>query len=156
VNLADVRGKAAAAPACPSENVRDNFMLYHPPPLQQGPTLPALSLVAPDGTVGLPGTNLASADANLVVLPSRSPFPSKDASFLVACANNRPSYIKGSDLVVIVRGHLPRTPHGLYDAPYVGDPWVREWSFCVYVYVCMSDQTLMCVSIPLSPSQDDM
>ena len=131
MNLVDVRGKAAAAPACPSENVRDNFMLYHPPRQEQVP--PSLPPVAPPGgTVGLAGNNLANSDSNLVVLPSRSPFPSKDASYLVACANNRPSYIKGSDLVVMVRGHLPRTPHGLHDAPYVGDPWVSA-ALCVCI-----------------------
>jgi hypothetical protein len=58
-------------------------------------------------------------------LSSRMPFAnSRDASFLLACANNRPGYRKGSDLVAVVHGRLPVTPVGLADAPFVGDPMV--------------------------------
>jgi hypothetical protein len=84
---------------CPSENVPDNFMYYQ----AQEPTPPGLGL----GVVPPP--------------PSRTPFSNQDASFLVACASNRPQYVRSSDLVVLVRGYLPRTPGGLDDAPFVGD-----------------------------------
>jgi len=94
IDMVDVSKKT-----CPSENVPDNFMYYQP----QNPTPPGLGL----GMLPPP--------------PSRTPFPNQDASFLVACASNRPQYVRSSDLVVLARGHLPRTPGGLNDAPFVGD-----------------------------------
>ncbi len=58
-------------------------------------------------------------------LTTRTPFANtQDASFLLACANHRPGYRKGSDLIAVVRARLPVTPVGLADAPYVGDPAV--------------------------------
>ncbi len=99
----DVAGKQS----CLSENVRDNFLLYQP----EEPEPPGLGLgVVPPGV--------------LPPAPSRTPFPNHDAAFLVACAHNRPQYLKSNDLVAVVRGHLPRTPGGLVDAPVVGDPMV--------------------------------
>lgn len=94
INMVDVSKKT-----CPSENVPDNFMYYQ----AQDPTPPGLGL----GVVPPP--------------PSRTPFPNQDASFLVACVSNRPQYVRSSDLVVLARGYLPRTPGGFDDAPFVGD-----------------------------------
>eukprot|EP00624_Nannochloropsis_granulata_P006495 evm.model.NODE_48631_length_10584_cov_25.842876.2 len=105
IDMVDVSKKT-----CPSENVPDNFMYFQP----QKPTPPGLGL----GMLPPP--------------PSRTPFPNQDASFLVACASNRPQYIRSSDLLVLARGYLPRTPGGLNDAPFVEDFLVTDWFGVVY------------------------
>lgn len=98
MNLADTSDRS-----CQSENVANNFVLYHPP------------------------TDTRER------LTTRTPFANTlDASFLLACANHRHSYRKSSDLIAVVNARLPMTPVGLTEAPYVGDPMVRlSFALCL-------------------------
>lgn len=104
--------------SCKSENVANNFVLYRPQPDDE------------------------RLDERLT---TRTPFVnSQDASFLLACANHRHGYRKGSDLIAVVHARLPVTPVGLTEAPYVGDATVRAAAGAA---VCGSRHLCCCLPV---------
>jgi hypothetical protein len=56
---------------------------------------------------------------------SRAPFTNKNAGYLLACSNNRASYLGTSDLIVMSSIYLPRTPFGRFQSRFVGAAQVR-------------------------------